>query len=48
AEPPILYSVGSNGFDEGGKFTLKKRGTVDWEQFDLVFFLDGDRPRRDP
>lgn len=38
---PLLYSIGANGIDQGGQ----DRGTDDapggWEEFDLVFRLDG-------
>ncbi|MCY2929235.1 MAG: hypothetical protein NTV86_07010 [Planctomycetota bacterium] len=41
---PLLYSVGKNGLDEGGAFTLDADGGVDKDSPDIVFFLHGDRP----
>lgn len=40
----VLYSVGSDGVDQTGAFAITRRGTIDLEVLDLVFFLDGDRP----
>ncbi|NOX58571.1 MAG: hypothetical protein GXP29_06895 [Planctomycetes bacterium] len=48
AQPPLLYSVGPDGVDDGGRFTfrgLNNRGAVDPDKLDFVFFLNGDRPR---
>ena len=45
APKPILYSVGSDGIDEGGAYDLTEGGWVDTKKKDKVFFLDGDRPR---
>jgi len=45
---PRLYSVGSNGVDDGGAFGLKTNGAVDPEVLDQPFFLNGDRPRSQP
>jgi hypothetical protein len=45
ARPPVLYSVNKDGVDDEGSFTLRSDGTVDNDELDLVFFLDGDRPR---
>lgn len=46
--PPVIYSVNSDGKDDGGKFALKKEGTVDNNAMDLVWFLNGDRPTGTP
>lgn len=43
---PILYSVGPDGKDDRGAFTIKKDGSISPESADLLFFLNGDRPRR--
>ncbi len=40
ADPPVLYSIGSNGVDDGG-ILLRKW----WEDGDTPFFLNGKRPR---
>ena len=45
AEPPVLYSIGMDGVDDGGRFELRGDGSVDRDKADLVFFLNGDRPR---
>ncbi|MCY2929234.1 MAG: hypothetical protein NTV86_07005, partial [Planctomycetota bacterium] len=41
---PLLYSVGKNGLDEDGAFTLDADGRVSRDSPDVVFFLHGDRP----
>ena len=48
ADPPVLYSLGDDGVDDDGEFTLTDSGTVDWKAKDLVFFLNGDRPHPPP
>ncbi|MCH7565360.1 MAG: hypothetical protein IH968_16225 [Gemmatimonadetes bacterium] len=40
-EPPILYSVGENGVDDGGTFEFDSIGRIDLSKADLPFFLDG-------
>jgi hypothetical protein len=45
ADPPVLYSVGTDGVDDGGEFAVTNSGNVDLNSKDWVFFLDGDRPR---
>jgi len=42
ADPPVLYSIGSDGVDDGGEVHLNRRGAIDWEE-ELPFFLNGDR-----
>jgi hypothetical protein len=44
APKPVLYSVGPDGIDDGGEYG----GAADWDAKDLVFFLNGDRPRCPP
>ena len=44
APTPVLYSVGLDGVDDHGAFTLRAGGDVDPETKDLPFFLNGDRP----
>lgn len=44
AAPPLLYSVNVDGVDDGGAYKLRADGLVDWDELDLVFFLDGNRP----
>ena len=46
APKPILYSVGDNATDDGGRYALYPNGAVDVKRFDLPFFLNGDRPTR--
>ncbi|MFH0982329.1 MAG: hypothetical protein V2A79_12425 [Planctomycetota bacterium] len=41
---PLLYSVSTNGVDDGGTFAFRRKGGIDWEVLDLPFFLDGNRP----
>lgn len=41
--PPILYSIGDDGLDDGGEYAIKD-GIVDNGQKDMPFFLNGDRP----
>ncbi len=43
-EPPILYSVGVNGIDEGGKLPANLSGPQHWLKADMPYFLNGDRP----
>ena len=47
ADPPLLYSVGMNGTDDGGKYEPPTCGG-DCREGDVVFFLNGDRPRSEP
>ncbi len=44
SEPPILYSVGVNGIDEGGKLPADLNRRDHWRQADMPYFLNGDRP----
>ncbi len=45
-DPPVLYCVGENGRDNGGKFRVYSDGELDRETSpDLVFFLDGLPPQ---
>ncbi len=44
AERPVLYSISDDERDDGGEYELKTNGNVDWNQKDLVYFLNGDRP----
>ncbi len=48
APSPLLYSVSLNGVDEGGKFAGDTPDDVEWLTQDLPFFLNGDRPQREP
>ncbi len=48
AHSPLLYSVGSNGVDDGGRVVLKGSGGVDYDAGDQPFFLNGDRPMPAP
>ncbi len=45
APRPLLYSIGDNGIDQGGAQGRTPDSPPDWDNFDLPFFLDGDRPR---
>lgn len=52
APSPLLYSIGPDGADDGGRFKLgarcdpvSGRCDVDGELLDCPFFLNGDRPR---
>ena len=42
---PVLYSVGMNQIDEGGQYAASLDEDPDFEKYDTVFFLNGDRPR---
>ena len=42
AAPPVLYSVGSDGVDDGGEVHFYRDGAIDVER-ELPFFLNGDR-----
>ncbi len=44
ADPPILYCVGEDGVDDGGRYELRESGHVDFGKLDQPFFLNGDRP----
>jgi len=44
AVPPILYSIGDDGVDDGGRFALRNNGDVNMNVLDIVYFLDGNRP----
>jgi hypothetical protein len=48
AAPPILYSIGDDGVDDGGGFALNDSGGVNMNELDIVFFLDGKRPMPEP
>lgn len=43
--PAILYSVGPDGVDDGGRYTFRSGG-IDWDQLDMPFFLEGNRPTK--
>ena len=45
ADPPVLYSVGEDGVDGGGHYEITERNSINSHAGDLVFFLNGDRPR---
>ena len=44
APRPLLYSVGGNGTDQGGKSSENPGDVSDWENFDIPFFLNPERP----
>lgn len=44
AKSPVLYSVNIDGKDDGGQIK-DNSGRIDRDEFDMVFFLNGDRPR---
>ncbi len=46
ARPALLYSIGPDGKDDGGRFDADDDGLADRDAPDRVFFLDGDRPRQ--
>ncbi len=46
ATPPVLYSIGQDGVDDGGAYTFRKGGGINWDELDMPFFLDGNRPRK--
>ncbi len=41
---PAVYSVGPDGLDDGGSPAYRQRGSVDWRELDIAFFLNGYRP----
>jgi hypothetical protein len=43
--PAILYSVGPDGVDDGGRYAFRSGG-IDWDNLDIPFFLDGNRPTK--
>ncbi len=45
APKPVLYSVGADGKDDRGEYELREPSVIVWDARDLVFFLNGDRPR---
>jgi hypothetical protein len=45
AHPPVLYSAGTDGVDDGGAYTIDSSNDWRREVPDLPFFLDGYRPR---
>lgn len=47
ADPPILYSIGDDGVDDGGAVEFDAKGRIDTRKADLCFFLDGVRPQMD-
>jgi len=48
APVPMLYSINSDGVDDGGEYELGENGVPDNDSKDLVFFLDGDPPPPQP
>ena len=40
APRPLLYSIGENEIDQGGKYAENPNEAPDWENFDIPFFLD--------
>jgi hypothetical protein len=48
AERPILYSVGEDGIDHGGRYEVFDDGSVGRRKLDWPFFLDGPRGRQGP
>lgn len=48
AIPPVLYSVGTDGIDEGGRYAFEQAESRPWDSADIVFFLNGHRPPRRP
>ncbi len=47
ADPPVLYSIGYDGKDDRGAFSLES-GRIDHSVKDIPFFLNGNRPRQAP
>lgn len=47
-DPPVIYSVSGNGQDDGGRFAVYGLGIVNVHRYDLVWFLDGNRPQAKP
>jgi len=41
ADEPVLYSVGEDGVDNGGRKNLRADGRLDRGRSDLLFYLDG-------
>jgi hypothetical protein len=47
SKPPVLYSIGKDGLDDGGAYTFYgSGGEIHREKLDSPFFLNGHRPRR--
>ena len=47
AQRPILYSINSNGIDQGGQYAEDPEDSPRYDDYDIPFFLNGDRPRRE-
>ncbi len=47
AQRPILYSIDSNGKDQGGQYAEDPEDPPQYDDYDIPFFLNGDRPRRE-
>ena len=45
APRPLLYSIGYNEIDQGGKYADDPENPPNLEDFDIPFFLNADRPR---
>ena len=48
AKRPRLYCIGTDGEDDGGKYSDKPDEYVDREKYDLLLFLNGGRPGQRP
>ena len=44
AAHPLLYSIGENGIDQGGRYASAPDQYVDYKHFDIPFFLNADHP----
>jgi hypothetical protein len=42
---PRIYSINTNGIDDDGYVTFREEGKLDFDKFDIPFFLNGARPR---
>ncbi len=43
---PLVYSVGRNGVDDGGRQSIRPEHRIDFDRSDILFYLDG-KPKDD-
>ena len=48
APRPLLYSIGENGIDQHGTYAADPNDPPEMDDYDLPFFLNGDRPKPPP
>ncbi len=48
APRPLLYSIGDNGVDQHGTYAADPNDPPEYNDYDIPFFLNGDRPKPPP